>query len=334
LQSALKHQNPLQVTDLKFEPYAGQSAPIQMAVSIPNKDLAIPVTVSPSAYKALRDCPYRYYVSSLLGLRKAKEFEEGFDASLAGQTLHALLKTFFQALKTEEEKSHAPIHKGEEIRRQWMIEHLMLCSEKEFERLIAGDARVLGTLRDWQKQIPSFIDWQLKREKEGWRYHDAELPVGFTLTLKDPDGLIREINIAGRADRFDIHISDDTAAAVIDYKNQKMKKIKDRAEYILNDPQLLIYARAANENPIAAHLPGRTVEKAEWVTLKAELDKGEAKNIRANAVEDMPELMDQFAIQIEKDLNVLWARQPMQAFAPNSVCKYCEARGICRKGMW
>jgi ATP-dependent helicase/nuclease subunit B len=334
LQAALKHRDPLHVTDLKFEPYMGQSDPIQMAVSIPDKNLAIPVTVSPSAYKALRDCPYRYYVSSLLGLRKAKEFEEGFDASLTGQTLHALLKTFFQALKTEEEKSHSPVHQGEEIRRQWMIDHLILCSEKEFERLIAGDARVLGTLRDWQKQIPSFIDWQLKREKEGWRYHDAELPVGFTLTLKDPDGLVREINIAGRADRFDIHINDGTVAAVIDYKNQKMKKIKDRAEYILNDPQLLIYARAANENPIAAHLPGRRVEKAEWVTLKAELEKGEAKNIRANAVEDMSELMDQFSTQIEKDLNVLWARQPMQAFAPNSVCKYCEARGICRKGMW
>ena len=334
LQAALKHRDPLHVTDLKFEPYMGQSDPIQMAVSTPDKNLAIPVTVSPSAYKALRDCPYRYYVGSLLGLRKAKEFEEGFDASLAGQTLHALLKTFFQALKTEEEKSHSPIHQGEEIRRQWMIDHLILCSEKEFERLIAGDARVLGTLRDWQKQIPSFIDWQLQREQEGWRYHDAELPVGFTLTLKDPDGIAREINIAGRADRFDIHINDDTAAAVIDYKNQKMKKIKDRAEYILNDPQLLIYARAANENSIAAHLPGRRVEKAEWVALKAELDEGEAKNIRANTVEDMSELMAQFSTQIEKDLNVLWARQPMQAFAPNSVCKYCEARGICRKGMW
>ena len=267
-------------------------------------------------------------------MRKAKEFEEGFDASLAGQTLHALLKTFFQALKTEEEKLHSPIHKGDDSRRQWMIDHLMSCSEKEFERLIAGDARVLGTLRDWQKQIPSFIEWQLKREKEGWRYHDAELPVGFILTLKDPEGLEREIGIAGRADLFDIHVNDDAAAAVIDYKNQKMKKIKDRAEFILNDPQLLIYARAANENPIAAHLPGRKVEKAEWVTLKAELDKGEAKNIRVNAVDDMPELMEQFSIQIEKDLKVLWARKPMQAFAPNSVCKYCEARGICRKGMW
>ncbi len=320
--------------EAKPETYEGQSQPLQMSVSTPDRDMAIPVTVSPSAYKALRDCPYRYYVSSLLGLHKAKEFEEGFDASLAGQTLHALLKTFFQALKTEEEKSHSPIHQSNEARRQWMTEYLTLCSEKEFERLIAGDARVLGTLRDWQKQIPSFVDWQIQREYEGWRYHDAELPIGFTLSLLDPDGVQRDIRIAGRADRFDIHQSDDTAAAVIDYKNQKMKKIVERSANILDDPQLLIYARAANENPGAAHLPGRTVEQAEWVTLKAELDKGESKNIRAHAVQEMPEIMAQFSEQIVKDLNGLWARKPMQAFAPDSVCQYCEARGICRKGMW
>jgi hypothetical protein len=44
--------------------------------------------------------------------------------------------------------------------------------------------------------------------------------------------------------------------------------------------------------------------------------KARQKNIRANTVEDMSELMAQFSTQIEKDLNVLWARQPMQAFAP------------------
>jgi len=322
------------VIDAKPELYEGKSQPIAMSVSTPDQNLAIPVTVSPSAYKALRDCPYRYYVSSLLGLRKVKEFDEGFDASLAGQTLHALLKTFFQALKTEEAKSHAPIHQGIAARRQWMIDHLMQCSEKEFERLIAGDARVLGTLRDWQKQIPSFIDWQIERENQGWRYHDAELPIGFILSLTDPDGVQRDIRIAGRADRFDIHDSDSTAAAVIDYKNQKMKKIVDRSENILDDPQLLIYARAADESAIAAHLPGRTVGQAQWITLKAELDKGEDKNIRAHAIEDMPNAMAQFSEQIEKDLNSLWARKPMRAFAPDSICQYCEARGVCRKGMW
>ena len=333
LQIALK-KTPLAVLESKLKPYEGQSQPIRMAVSTPDQDLAIPTTVSPSAYKALRECPYRYYVTSLLGLRKAKEFEEGFDASLAGQTLHALLKNFFHALKTEEKKTHSTIHAGGDARRQWMIDQLMQYSEKEFERLIAGDARVLGTLRDWQKQIPSFVDWQLKRENAGWRYHDAELTVGFNLTLTDSNGVDREIRIAGRADRFDVHVSDQSVAAVMDYKNQNMKKIAKRAENVLDDPQLLIYARGANENSVAAHLPGRTVEQAEWVTLKAELNKGEDKNIRAYPVENMSELMQQFSEQIAQDLNELWARKPMQAFAPDSVCQYCEARGICRKGMW
>ena len=327
-------KNALKVSEPSLRPYEGQSQPIQMAISKPDQDLAIPTTISPSAYKALRDCPYRYYVSSLLGLRKAKEFEEGFDASLAGQTLHALLRNFFHALKTEESKSHSPIHGGEEARRQWMIEHLTQFSEKEFERLIAGDARVLGILRDWQKQIPSFIDWQIKRENEGWRYHDAELPVGFAITLKDPDGVEREIRISGRADRFDVHESDSTIAAVIDYKNQDMKKIADRAKNILNDPQLLIYARGANESPVAARIPGRVVEQAEWVSLKAKIAEGEKKNGRAHLVEGMPELMEEFSVQIVQDLNDLWARKPMKAFAPDSVCQYCDARGVCRKGMW
>jgi ATP-dependent helicase/nuclease subunit B len=214
-----------------------------------------------------------------------------------------------------------------------MIEHLMKFSDKEFEKLIAGDARILGTLRDWQKQIPSFVDWQLKRENEGWRYHDAEVSVGFTLSITDPNGIKQDIRIAGRADRFDIHESDASAAAVIDYKNQKIKKITQRAENILDDPQLLIYARGATENPVEARIPGREVEQAEWVTLRADVKDAE-KIVRVHPVEDMPAVMAEFSEQVVNDLNDLWARKPMKAFAPDSVCQYCEARGVCRKGMW
>ena len=333
LQAALKKKMPWEVVEAKLKPFEGQSQPIQKSVTTADQDLKIPTTVSPSAYKALRECPYRYYVSNLLGLRKAKEFEEGFDASLAGQTLHNLLKNFFQALKTEEKKSHSTIHGGADARRQWMIDHLMKFSEKEFEKLIAGDARILGALRDWQKQIPSFVDWQIKRENEGWRYHDAELSIGFNLSITDPNGIKQDIRIAGRADRFDIHESDASAAAVIDYKNQKIKKITQRAESILDDPQLLIYARGASENPVEARIPGRGVEQAEWVTLRADLKDAE-KIVRVHPVEDMPAVMAEFSEQVVKDLNDLWARKPMTAFAPDSVCQYCEARGICRKGMW
>ena len=315
------------------ELHGGKARPIERAVTTLDPDLPLPLSMSPSAYKALRDCPYKYYVRSLLGLREAKAFEDGFDASLAGQSLHALLRNFYQALKTEEQKADSKIKDNTPVRRQWMEQQLFAISEKEFKRLIEGDGRVLGTLRDWQKQIPSFVDWQLQREVEGWRYHNAEHQVGFDLHFVDADGVDRLMRIAGRADRFDINVDSKQAAEVIDYKNQSMTKIKKRAEHLLDDPQLLIYARAANEDPESAHLQGREVNQAQWVSLKVDI-KRDKKLTRSLEVEDVPDLMPAFSEQLIQDMQHLWSRKEMAAFAPDGVCKYCEARGICRKGMW
>jgi ATP-dependent helicase/nuclease subunit B len=315
------------------ELHGGKARPIERAVTTLDPDLPLPLSMSPSAYKTLRDCPYKYYVRNLLGLREVKEFEDGFDASLAGQSLHALLRNFYQALKTEEQKVDSKIKDNALVRRQWMEQQLFVISEKEFKRLIEGDGRVLGTLRDWQKQISSFVDWQLQREAEGWRYHNAEHQVGFDLHFVDADGVDRLMRIGGRADRFDINVEIKKAAEVIDYKNQSMAKIKKRAEHLLDDPQLLIYARAVNEDPASAHLQGREVNQAQWVSLKVDI-KRDKKLTRSLKVEDVPDLMPAFSEQLTQDMQNLWARKEVTAFAPDGVCKYCEARGICRKGMW
>ena len=317
----------------KPDSYVGKARPLQKAVATPDQNLPLPLSMSPSAYKALRDCPYKYYVRSLLGLREAKVFEDGFDASLAGQSLHALLRNFYQSLKTEEQKSGSSTTQNTQARRLWMERELSAISEKEFKRLIEGDGRVLGTLRDWQKQIPSFVDWQLQREAQGWRYQNAELKVGFDLHFVDFDGENRVIRIEGRADRFDVNVQDEQQAEVIDYKNQSMTKIKKRAEHVLDDPQLLIYARAANENPASAHLQNHQIKRAQWVSLKVDL-KRDKKLLRSLEVESVPDLMPEFDQQMTQDMQNLWSRKEMTAFAPDGVCKYCEARGICRKGMW
>ncbi|QWE09240.1 PD-(D/E)XK nuclease family protein [Polynucleobacter ibericus] len=319
---------PTQLKKRSFE-----AVPMEMAVAHFEEDLPLPLSMSPSAYKALRDCPYRYYVRSLLGLRKNKEFDEGFDASLAGQTLHKLLKRFYQALKTQEHTNSA-LKSNSEQRRAWMEQSLNVYSEQEFASLIEGDARVMGTLRDWQKQIPSFVDWQLQREMAGWQYFDGEVKVGFDLSFQDADENLKMIRIEGYADRYDVHVDDSKLASVIDYKNQRFEKVKVRAEHILDDPQLLIYARAANEMQEGHKLTGHQVRQAEWVALKADISKGEQKATRSQEVSDMPEMMKLFSEQMTEDIEQLWAKKPMQAFAPEGVCQYCEARGICRKGIW
>ena len=311
----------------------GQANPIKQASTTIDRDLSLPLSMSPSAYKALRDCPYKYYVRSVLGLREAKAFEDGQDASLAGQSLHRLLRNFYQSLKTEEQKAGSKIIDDISVRRLWMQEQLKSQSEKEFKRLIEGDGRVLGVLRDWQKQIPSFVDWQLQREAQGWRYHHAEHQVGFDLHFINSDGDDQVIRIEGRADRFDIQLQAPGQAEVIDYKNQSMSKMKNRAEHLLDDPQLLIYARAVNEDPESARLQGYKVNQAEWVSLKLDLKRNKTLE-RSLGVDDVSELMPLFDKQLTEDMQKLWSGHVLTAFAPDGVCKYCEARGICRKGMW
>jgi len=314
-----------------FTPRSATAAPSQMAIATSDSDLPMPVSMSPSAYKALRDCPYRYYVRSLLGLRKLKGFEEGFDASLAGQTLHKILRNFYHAMKSEKQESLSTIVTDAKLRSAWMQDQLILISEQVFKRLIEGDARVLGVLRDWQKQIPSFIQWQLDREARGWQFHDAEVKVGFDLPFTDIDGNERHIRIEGYADRFDVSVHDPELASVIDYKNQNLTKVKQRSEAVLDDPQLLIYARASNEGK---EIPGRAVSAAEWVALKAEVKKDGDGAERSVVIAEMPDLMQAFSEQMTEDVQSLWSGKPLKAFAPDSVCQYCEARGICRKGMW
>jgi ATP-dependent helicase/nuclease subunit B len=311
----------------------GFSERMDGASATPNAALPLPLSMSPSAYRTLRDCPYRYYVRSLLGLRKQHGFDEGIDASLAGQTIHSVLHQFFRALKTQEETNLATIAYGSPARRAWMLQHLNQTSERIFARFIAGDERVLGVLRDWQKQIPSFIEWQLQREAEGWHYLDGEIQVGFDLPFTTQDGELRMMRIEGYVDRIDTN-NESASAAVLDYKHQTLKKVRDRAASVLDDPQLLIYARAVTDADSNLPMQGRTVTDAEWVALKTELKNDYGSAERSVAVADLADTAKQSMAQITEDVELLWARKTLNAFAPDSVCRYCESRGICRKGMW
>jgi hypothetical protein len=249
------------------------------------------------------------------------------------QETHTVLHQFFRALKTQEETNLAAIAYGSDARRAWMLQYLNQTSERIFARFIAGDERVLGVLRDWQKQIPSFIEWQLQREVEGWHYLDGEIQVGFDLPFTTEDGELRIMRIEGYVDRIDTNMHS-AGAAVLDYKHQTVKKVRDRSARVLDDPQLLIYARAVMDAD--SHLPmqGRTVTDADWVALKTDLKNGNGSAERSVAVADLADTATQSMAQMTEDVELLWARKTLNAFAPDSVCRYCESRGICRKGMW
>ena len=282
----------------------------QPSPSLPS-DYVKPASISPSAYRALRECPYRYYVTRLLGLREQNSLDAEIDLSLVGQTLHAALRDFYHGLKTQ---AIASDNRYEKVK--LLKQRLFAISNKHFKPLLAVDGRWLAAWIEWETLIPDWINWHIEREEAGWVFHDGEKPVGFDL-----DTNFGSIRVSGFVDRLDIH--PERGVEVIDYKYSSKNSINKKKSNIEDDPQLVIYAKAVDCDDIVNR---QTVSNASWVSIK------EANT--AIQVEDLSEHMNELPAQMIADIEALWGGSPVIASAPDSICQYCQARGICRKGMW
>ncbi len=296
---------------LKIEPSFYEPKPSHMPAPQLPIDFVKPESISPSAYRTLRECPYRYYVTRLLGLRAQDSLDAEVDISLVGQTLHAALRDFYQGLKTIPIQADNAFEKIKLLRQR-----LYAISYQHFKPLLEIDGRWLAAWIEWESLIPNWIQWQVQREEDGWLFHDGEKPVGFNLdTSHGP------LHVRGFVDRLDIH--PEKGVEVIDYKYSSKASITKKKNHIKDDPQLVIYAKAVDRQDMVGQKP---VGVASWVSLK-ETDA-------TVEVDDLPLHMADLSGQMIADLEAVWGGGAMKASAPDSICQYCQARGICRKGMW
>ena len=275
------------------------------------EDFVKPTSISPSAYRALRECPYRYYVTRLLGLKERSGLEAEVDLSLVGKTLHAALYDFYHGLKTQALENDN-IYERTKLLKQ----RLYAISHKHFKPLLEVDGRWLAAWIEWETLIPSWIDWHIQREQSGWVFHDGEKQVSFDLQTRFGD-----IRVSGFVDRLDIHPQE--GVEVIDYKFSSKNSITKKKNNLQDDPQLVIYAKAVNEHDMVNRQPTTT---ASWISVKEDDSRVE--------VDDLQSEMKELPAQMIADIESLWGGSPMAASAPDSICQYCQARGICRKGMW
>ena len=279
----------------------------------------LPSQLSPSSYKTLRECPYRFYVTRSLKISSPKAYAEESIFGEIGQLLHTVLDKFYRILKVESEENQELSLAGE-YRRAWMIQKLTEISNSEWLSLTQSNGKYLGNQYLWNEQIETFINWQLDHEKEGWLVYQSEAPFEYDFKINDS----YSIKIRGKIDRIDLR---DEEALVLDYKVQGQKKLQDRDEHFNDDPQLLIYAMALDQQSIGSTHP---VNEIEWVSLKPDANDKEIYLSK----EVTRELRSEIEIQIQKDFQSIWQGKPLIASGPNHVCQYCEVRGICRKGMW
>ena len=89
---------------------------------------------------------------------------------------------------------------------------------------------------------------------------------------------------------------------------------------------MLIYSKAIS---LLNQERGNFVQEASWVSLgEASIDK---RNLSFAVT---PEKIDELDQKLLQDLNPIWKGHMMPANGITKTCNYCDARGICRKGMW
>jgi len=158
----------------------------------------------------------------------------------------------------------------------------------------------------WAAIQPAYIDAWLAHVADGWRYQSGE--TDFEIPHKVPG--LGDITLHGRVDRIDAR---GDALHVFDYKTagaaNLRRKLKDPGENV----QLPFYAWLCEA--AAAFLP---IDDAPIVPLAL----GGETEVEAISLR-LPQLLEAIA-----------HGAPLPAHGVDAVCKYCEARGLCRKGMW
>ena len=190
------------------------------------------------------------------------------------------------------------------LERDAALAQLSALSFAEFAALPAWTAAAWRSR--WDKIQPAYIDAWLAHASAGWRYQSGETDFSAPQTVAG----LGEIILHGRVDRVDARGDD---RYVIDYKTSSAQALKKKLKAPDEAVQLPFYAWLCEA--AAAYLPINEVPVAA-LELDGETDVA-AISLR------LPGLLEAIA-----------RHAALPAHGIDAVCKYCEARGLCRKGMW
>ncbi len=262
----------------------------------------VPGTLSAAAYNSLRRCPYQFFVGRMLRLGELEEVSDELEKRDIGEILHEILHRFHRQLL------ETPMHDPADRRAL-----LQTITDELFGRLLAEDGNALRFYRRWLGVMPSYLAWQAAREAEGWHFDAGEVEAETSITLPNE----RPLRLRGRIDRVDVH--EEHGVAVLDYKTQSPMVLVRRAKTPFEDCQL----------PFYGVLDARA-DRGGWVSLDGEA-RGDKRDVE---LPDFTQVVDWLIEQMQKDMTALAAGAPLPAFGDESACRYCAARGLCRKGYW
>jgi ATP-dependent helicase/nuclease subunit B len=278
--------------------------PIAAVRPAPSAGILLPPKLSSSGYNSFVACPYQFFAGRMLGLNAIDEFSDMPEKRDYGDWLHQILNTYHETLRDAPE----PIA----VDRRAAL--LGAISAQVFDQVLDIHPAALGYYMRWQKAMEPYLEWANAHEAAGWRFVFGEQACEKPLAWADGEMILH-----GRIDRIDAHA--DGARLVLDYKTGSRdalrRKLRDG-----EDHQLAFYGL----------LSAQPVDNAQYVTLEASDKTGAVE-----APKDVPDyatLQGTLHMQIKTQMKSVAHGAPLPANGVESVCQYCDARGLCRKGAW
>jgi len=256
---------------------------------------AVPERISVSAWQSLVSCPYQFFARHLLGLGEQDEVPEEMDKADYGSLVHQVLADFHTR------RPRLTGGERDELEADLLATSQRVFAPSEARGYLAGAWRLR-----WERHLPAYLDWALRREADGYRFTKAEEKLARLIEWSPEQGT----RLEGRADRLD---ATPAGAAVLDYKTQSKQMLRHKLDASAEDVQLTAYAWITG----AAEAGFVTLDddKVETLTWKGDLAKA--------AAAEGERLASTFA--------ALATGTPMPANAAPHTCEWCEMRGLCRR---
>jgi len=254
---------------------------------------SVPSSISISGYNALVACPYQYYARHILKLNELDEVQEAIEKRDYGERVHGILQRFHE--------QYPLVMQGDLAEMEAALQRI---SEEVFADLLAQDFTARAWLARWVQSLPAYLQWQIEREADGWRYAESEQAFDWPL---------EGIRLRGRIDRLDVRGEE---KLVLDYKTQSDQLLRNKLKEPGEDVQLACYAYA-HEAADAAFVS---------------IESGKVREVAPK--EDVPLLAQLNAERLEQVMGELRGGAGLPANGVDAVCAYCEMRGVCRKGEW
>ena len=287
-------------------------SPQQTKIPEPRPAQRLPVhQLSASAYKALRECPYRFYAMYMLQLRELDEFDRSLDRRDYGNWLHAVLRQF-HAIRAS--KLSLPTQQADE-------QLLESCAQEHAQAL--DEASIIPWQARWPALKAAYLRWLYQYERESGEFVRAEFNMHYALA--------ENIVLHGRIDRLDHQHG---LPVLVDYKTERRIYTELRVKDPYEDVQLPFYALLAQGELIEKGCPAGSIAnsgQARAIYLSLDDRENMAKAIEQDQLQ---EVKNALAKAITDDITRLKNGFPAYPLGQEPSCSYCDAKGLCRKAYW